>query len=436
MPRPRSRPTHQDIGTGFILLAVVAGLTGGALSLILHLPPAILHLWVGLPAADIPERALALQHGAILVFFSAIPALIGGFGNWLVPPQIGSRDTAFPALATASLGLAVAGFVLTIGGLLLGMPDRPLLLAVAPAAVALILCSANLVATILNMREPGLTLSRLPPFVLSQLIAGSLLVAALPVLLGALTVLVLRGTPASSSLPHLFHLLAYPGFCIMILPGIGLVGEVMDRAARTVGDTGVGGRRLGLVAAAMSVLAVAGYMSWARPLLAAGLSGLDATIPLASLAIILPVLVVSVLWLWPLRHPTVRGALLGTVPGLYAAGFVAVLLGGGLDGLLFHAALSPTQLHDVLSIGTLFALFAGFFEHDGGMTGRAYPPTLARAQFFLLLVGAGLGALPGPIASALGAALTGAALLVFALIAAMMFGRRAPGVARVREIGA
>ncbi len=427
MPRSRSRPDHRDVGTGYIVLAILAGLVGGVLSLILRLPPA---LQAGLGLAGAAGRAALLQHGVILVFFSAIPALIGGFGNWLVPPAIGARDTAFPGVAASSLCLAVAGLVLALGGVLLGAPERLLLLSVAAVAIALVLCAANLVATILNMRGPGRPVSDLSPFVWSQLIAGLLVVAALPVLLGVLTALPLRGAPTAAPLRHLFRLLGYPGFCIMILPGIGLVGEIVGRDA----PPGAAARRVG-PAVAMAVLAGAGFMSWARPLLAAGLPGLDAAAPLPALAIVLPVLAVCALWLLALRRPASFRALVSTTPGLYAAGFVVVLLGGGLDGLLTGAAVSPAQLHDVLSTGTLFALFAGFFDRIGPMAGRAYPQALATAQFWLLAAGTAVGVLPWPTAAASGAALTSLALLIFALVAALTHARRVPAP-RIREIRA
>ena len=417
-PRP-ARPDHKDIGTGYIVLAILAGLIGGALSLLLRLP--------GPPSGWAFEaasvRAIALQHGPILVFFSAIPALLGGYGNWLVPLQIGARDTAFPRLAALSLCLAVAGFVLTLGSLLLGASDLLLLLSIAVVVVALLLCAANLVATILNLRAPGRHLAGLPLFAWSQLIAGLLVVGALPVLLGVLTVLLLHGAPAAPPLRHLFRLLGYPGFCIMILPGIGLVGEIVDRAGRR--------RTHPWVVIAMAALAICGCMAWARPLLADGLPGLDAAAPLPALAIILPVLAVCGVWLRSLwRAPDAR-ALLATTPGLYAAGFVVVLLGGGLDGLLTGAAFSPAQLHYVLSVGTLFALFAGFFDRIGPMTGRTYPPLLARTQFWTLAAGVDLGVLPWPAVSALGAAFTGLSLLLFALVVVLTFAQRRIAPARL-----
>ncbi len=427
MPRPRNRPDHQDVGTGYVLLAVLAGLVGGALSLALRLPPA---LQAALGLAGPAGHAIALQHGTILVFFSAIPALIGGYGNWLVPPAIGARDTAFPGLAAASLGLAAAGFVLALGSVLLGAPEPLLLLSIAAVAIALVLCAANLVATILNMRAPGRHLSDLTPFVWSQLIAGVLVVIALPVLLGVLTALPLHGAPTAPPLLHLFRLLGYPGFCIMILPGIGLVAEIVARSA----GPSAAARRAGPVVA-MAVLAGAGFMSWTRPLLAAGIPGLDAAAPLPTLAIILPVLAVCLPWLLALRQPAGFRTLVTTTPGLHAAGFIAVLLGGGLEGLLTGAAFSSAQLHDVLSVGTLFALFAGFFDRVRPMTGHAYPEALTRAQFWLLASGVGLGALPWPTAAASGAALTSLALLMFALIVVLTFARRVP-VSRTREIDA
>ena len=408
-----------DIGTGFILLAVVAGLAGALLSLWLELPHA-------LPAGQVPGpeawRAIALQHGPILVFFSVIPALIGGFGTWFVPLQIGARDTAFPRLAALSLCLTAAGLVMTLGGLLPGASGLLLLVALHVSGIAILLCAINLVATLLNMREAGMALSAMPLFAWSQLIAGCLAVVALPMLMAAVTVMAVHGVPPTLSLQHLFRVLGYPGFCIMILPGFGLVSEIVC----SLGGRALVGRRL--MIGAMATLAAVGFLVWAHRLLQGGLPANDSGGSVQTLSIVLPALAMTGCWIATLWRAPGRLSLLRRTPGLFAAGFVVVLLSGGLAGLLIQGptgrAAAPEDLHSMLALGSVFAMFAGFYYWVGKMTGKPYPEALGRLQFWLLFAGVNLTMAASATLAALGAALTGLSMLLFALIVAVTLSRR------------
>lgn len=401
---------HRYVGTATILLAIIAGLVGGAMSLVLRLP-----------ALDISAswRLAALQHGPIVVFFSAIPALTGGFGNWFVPLLIGARNTACPRLGAVSFWTGMLGFLLTLAGLL--HPESSMLLPAALhlAGIAMLLCAINLVATVLNMRRPGMTFGDMPVFVWSQLLAGCLTIAAIPMLVAALT---LAGT---STTPQASRFFFYPGFCIMILPGLGMVSQIVSTfCARPL----VGHRQIVI---AMAALGITGFLAWAHQLLDQGVASDESLFGVVSmLALIVPALFIAVCWCVTLGRASVPAAsLLARAPGLFALGFIVVLVVGGLASLWrLVAAPAAVPLHDAVSLGAVFALFAGFYYWIGRMTGKPYPELLGRLQFGLLFLGVAImftgASSTGPIAAA-GAALASLSILVFALVVLITLSRRA-----------
>ncbi|MGI4744655.1 MAG: cbb3-type cytochrome c oxidase subunit I [Janthinobacterium lividum] len=410
VPRWLRLTDHRDVGTATILLAVVAGLVGGAMSLVLRLPT----LNVGAS-----WRVAALQHGPIVMFFSAIPALTGGFGNWFVPLLIGARNTAFPWLGAVSFWLGALGFVLTMAGLL--DPDSVLLLPTALhlAGIGMLLCAANLVATALNMRRPGMTLGEIPVFVWSQLLAGCLTIVAIPMLVAALT---LAGIDATQQASRFYF---YPGFCIIILPGLGMVSQIVS----TFCARPLVGRRPIIVA--MTVLAISGFLAWAHQLLDHGVASDDSLFGVVSmLAVVVPALFIAVCWSVTLGQASVPArVLLARTPGLFALGFVVVLVVGGLASL-WRLASNPAAapLHDAVSLGAVFALFAGFYYWIGRMTGKPYPELLGRLQFGLLFLGVAImftGASSNGSIAAAGAALASLSILVFALVVLITLSRRA-----------
>lgn len=415
MPRLSGRFSHVRTGTGFVLLAVLAGLVGGVLSLCLRVPS----LMQGPDAAA--WRVVALQHGPIMVAFAAVPALLGGFGTAIVPLQIGAPDTAFPRLAALSLLLTVAGFATALCGLLPGAPTALPLAALYASGLAILLCSANLVATMLNMRAAGMSLGAMPLFAWSQMIAACLATFSVPLLLAALTLLASRHALPVSPVRHLFRFLGAPGEAIMILPGLGLASEIVSGLC----DRPLVGRRV--VLAAMALLAAGGALDWANRLLS-GAAGLD-DLP-SRAATVLPVLAILGCWvatLW--RAPRVPAA--GwRVPGLFAFGVMALLL-----DTVVAATRSAAPLHDGPALAAVFAMFAGAYRWIGPLTGRAYPESLARLQFWLLAAGTAFSMLPQATPAAMGAALTSLSVLVFALVVALTLMRRQAGPGTVPATG-
>ena len=229
---------HKAIGAGYLILAAAAGITGGVLSLVMRAGPPP-H---GGPAWD----GIVVQHGLIMIFFAIMPALIAGYGNWLVPPMIGADDVAFPRLNALSLAMAAAGYGLALVGLLCTpgehwpgehwsgkhWPGEQLdvtLLSLLSSAGSSLLVACNFITTIFNMRTPGMTLHRMPLFVWSQLVAAFLLLLAIPVLAGGVTVLLSRQAGDSAALfGHLVWFFGHPEICILILPGLGIASHVVS----------------------------------------------------------------------------------------------------------------------------------------------------------------------------------------------------------------
>jgi cytochrome c oxidase subunit 1 len=405
---------HKDIGTLYLWFAFIMFLTGGAMAMIIRAELFAPGLQVVDPGFF---NQMTTMHGLIMVFGAVMPAFVG-LANWQIPLMIGAPDMALPRMNNWSFWILPFAGTMLISTLFMegGGPAfgwtfyAPLSTTFAPAStdffifavhllgISSIMGAINIIATILNMRAPGMTLMKMPLFVWTWLITAFLLIAVMPVLAGAVTMMLTDRNFGTSFFDaagggdpvlfqHVFWFFGHPEVYIMILPAFGVVSQIIPTFARK--------QLFGYASMVYATAAIAflSFIVWAHHMFTVGMpvAG-ELYFMYATVMIAVPTAVKVFNWtatMW-------KGSMTFETPMLWAIAFVFLFTIGGFTGLMLGVAPADFQYHDtyfvvahfhyVLVTGAVFAIIAGAYYWLPKWTGNMYDEKLSRWHFWLSVI--------------------------------------------------
>ena len=448
---------HKEIGTLYLSLSFLLFFIGGAMALTFRAELA--QPGLQLMGADFYNQMVTL-HGLVMVFGAVMPAFVG-LANWMIPLQIGASDMALPRLNNFSFWIMPFAFGLLLSSLFMpggapnfgwtfyaplsttyGPPSTDfLILGIHLMGISSILGAINIIVTIFNLRAPGMTLMKMPMFVWTWLITAFLLIMAMPVLAGVVTMMLTDrhfGTSffeASGGgdpliFQHVFWFFGHPEVYIMILPGFGIASEIIPVFARK--------RIFGYTSMvwATGSIAILSFVVWGHHMFATGMPlATELWFMYATMVIAIPTGVKVFNWVATMWG----GSMTFETPMLFALGFVVMFTIGGLSGLMLAIAPVDFQYHDtffvvahihyVLYPGAIFATMAAVYYWIPKWTGNMYDERLGKIHFWTAVIAlnltffpmhfVGLGGMPRRIADY---ALPFTGLNTFATIGAFLLG--------------
>jgi cytochrome c oxidase subunit 1 len=414
---------HKDIGTLYLLLSLVMFFVGGAMALVIRTEL----FQPGLQITD-PHfyNQMVTMHALIMIFGVIMPAFVG-FANWQLPLMLGAPDMALPRMNNWSFWILPFAFSMLLstvfmqdqgGGPAAGWTLYPPLsvqggigtdftiLSIHMMGISSILGAINVIATILNMRAPGLTLMKMPLFVWTWLITAFLLIGAMPVLAGAVTMLLTDrhfGThffdAAGGGDPvlfqHVFWFFGHPEVYILILPAFGIISQVIPTFSR---KPLFGYNSMVYATASIAFLS---HVVWAHHMFTVGMpiAG-ELFFMYATMLIAVPTGVKVFNWIATMW----RGSLSFETPMLFAISFVILFTIGGLSGLMLSIVPADFQYQDtyfvvahfhyVLVTGAILAIIAGVYYWLPKWTGHMYNERLGKVHFWITMVGMNLTFFP------------------------------------------
>jgi cytochrome c oxidase subunit 1 len=412
---------HKRIAILYLVSITVMFLLGGIFA-------GVVRLELLTPAGDLVEadtyNKMFTMHGILMIFFFLIPSIPAVLGNFLVPLMIGARDLAFPRINLLSWYIYVVGALFTLFAMFTGGVDTgwtfytpysthasntnviPTAIGIFVAGFSSILTGLNFIVTIHRMRAPGLTWFRLPLFIWAHYATSLVMILGTPVV--AITIVLvalerglnlgifdarLGGDPVLFQ--HLFWFYSHPAVYIMILPGMGVVSELITCFSRKA----IFG--YGFVAASSLAIAFLGFLVWAHHMFVTGLSVYAAMIfSFLSFAVAIPSAVKVFNWTATLY----KGSIDFKAPMLYALGFIGLFTIGGLTGLFLANLGTDVHLtdtyfvvahfHYVMVGGAILAYLGGLHFWWPKITGRMYPEMWAKIAAGIVFIGFNLTFFP------------------------------------------